>query len=586
MRQTVRSYQLLFSALMALSCASVVQAATPDLAITPATLDFKYVTGAALPVAQALQIKSTGTALSFTISISGPFPYSGEWLSVSAVSGTTSATLNVYVNPTSLPGGSYAAIITINSASAATPVHTVPVTLEVGNAPATLTASTNALTFNYVTGAAAPATQPIELLTSGGALTVSIAITGGTWLQASPTGSISLVGLPGTINVAVNPATLAPGAYTGQIAFSSSNAANKSVAVSVTLNVAAAAPTIAPGGIWPPGVLANSPATVVTITGTNFFSTSIVSIGATILTRTLVGPTTLLATIPASLLTTAGTLSIVVSTPTAAAASAPAAFSAYGPGPQLWAVTNGASANMSTVSPGGIVTIYGVGLGPVALTPFPGTNPLPLALPIVAPSTSITINGDAAPLLYTSATQVSCIVPYAIAAQTGTAVNLVLTYSGTASLPFTVNVVATDPGMFTLDASGVGQGAILNFNSTTGNYTVNTATNAATAGSIVVLYATGFGVITCASTPSSPCTATPDETQLVAGTVMPSATVAVTIGGQTATVQAALAPIGSVPGLLQINVTVPAGIPASSAVPVVVSFGTAFSQPRVTMALK
>ena len=162
------------------------------------------------------------------------------------------------------------------------------------------------------------------------------------------------------------------------------------------------------------------------------------------------------------------------------------------------------------------MTIYGVGLGPVALTPFPGTNPLPLALPIVAPSTSITINGDAAPLLYTSATQVSCIVPYAIAAQTGTAVNLVLTYSGTASLPFTVNVVATDPGMFTLDASGVGQGAILNFNSTTGNYTVNTATNAATAGSIVVLYATGFGVITCASTPSSPCTATPDETQLVA----------------------------------------------------------------------
>jgi len=571
---------------MALSCAGVVRAATPDLAITPATLDFKYTTGATLPVAQALQIKSTGAALNFTIAITGAFPYLADWLSVSAVSGTTSASLNVYVNPTSLPGGSYTGIITINSAAAATPVHTVTVTLEVGNAPATLSASTNALTFNYVTGAAAPASQPIELLTSGGALTVSIAITGGTWLQASPTGSISLVGLPGTINVSVNPASLAPGAYTGQISFSSSNAANKSVAVTVALNVAAAVPTIAAGGIWPPGVFANSPATVITITGTNFFSTSIVSIGGITLTKTLVGPTTLLATIPASLLTTAGTLPIVVTTPTATAASAPAPFTAYGPGPQLWAVTNGASANMSVVSPGGIVTIYGVGLGPLAITPFPGTNPLPVALPAAAPSTSVTINGLAAPLLYTSATQVSCIVPYAIAVQSGNAASLVLTYSGTPSAPFSVNVVDTDPGIFTLDASGVGQGAILNFNSTTGNYTVNTATNAATAGSTVVIYATGFGVINCVSTATSTCTPAPDETQLVAGTVTPAAAVAVTIGGQTAIVQAALAPIGSVPGLLQINVTVPAGIPASGVVPVVVTFGVASSQPRVTIALK
>jgi hypothetical protein len=50
--------------LTALSCASLVQAATPDIAITPATLDFKYTDGAALPVAQALQVKSTGAALS------------------------------------------------------------------------------------------------------------------------------------------------------------------------------------------------------------------------------------------------------------------------------------------------------------------------------------------------------------------------------------------------------------------------------------------------------------------------------------------------------------------------------------------
>jgi uncharacterized protein (TIGR03437 family) len=584
MRRATRSYQLLFTALTALSCASFVHAATPDLSITPATLDFKYTTGAALPIAQALQIKSTGTALSFTVSITGPLPFSAQWLSVSASAGTTSAALNVYVNPSELPGGSYTGIITVYAPSAATPTHNIPVTLEVGNAPATLTASTAALTFSYVTGSSAPASQPVELLTSGAALTVSIAITGGTWLTASPTGSISLVGLPGTVQVSVNPVNLAPGAYTGQIVFASSNAVNKNVTVSVALNVAAAPPVIS--GIWPPGAIANSSATVVTITGANFFSTSVVSIGATTLTHTLVGPATILAAIPASLLTTAGPLSVIVSTPTAAGPSAPGNFIVYGPGPQLWAVANGASANLSTVSPGGIVTIYGIGLGPAALALYPGTNPLPTSLPATTPSTSVTINGSPAPLLYAGATQVSCIVPYAVAAQIGTPVNLVLTYSGTASAAFSVNVVATDPGVFTLDASGVGPGAILNYNSNTGDYTVNGATNAATANSIVVIYATGFGVTACTSTSVSVCAPSPDETQLITGTVTPAAPVAVTIGGQVATVQAALAPIGSVPGLLQLNVTVPTGIPASTSVPVVVSVGTAVSQPRVTMTLK
>lgn len=587
MRHATQSYRLLIATLMGLGCASIVCAATtPDLAITPATLDFKYTVGANLPAVQTLQIKSSGTPLSFTISISGPVPYNAEWLSVSAASGTTSATLNVYVNPTSLPGGSYTGVIAVSSAAAATPVHNILVTLEVANAPATLSASTSALVFNYVTGSSPPASQAIELFTSGSTLTVSIAITGGTWLQATPSGSISLVGLPGTVNASVNPTNLAPGAYTAQIVFSSSTAVNKSVPVTVTLNVAAAPPVISAGGIWPPGVFAGAPATVVTITGANFFSTSVVNIGGTTLTKTLVSPNTLLASIPASLLTTAGSLSIVITTPTATGASAAAPFTVYGPGPQLWAVANGASSNMSVVSPGGIITIYGVGLGPTAITAFPGTNPVPISLPATTPSTSITINGLPAPLLYTSATQVSCIVPYALAAQSGNPANLVLTYNGVASNPFSVNVVDTDPGIFTLDASGVGPGAILNFNSTNGDYTVNAATNAATAGSIVVIYATGFGAINCVSTATSTCTASPDETQLVTGTVTPAAAVSVTIGGQVATVQAALAPIGSVAGLLQINVTVPSGIPAGTSVPVVVSVGAASSQARVTMTLK
>src|SRR6185312_2667382 len=214
MRRETRLYPFLYSAILTLSCASLCQAAaaavTPDIAITPAALDFKYTVGNALPAAQTLQIKSTSSALTFTVSTTGPLPYSAQWLSVSANSATTAAAIGVYVNPTGLPGGNYTGTININSPGAATPLHSVTVTLEVANAPATLSASTSSLTFNYVTGTAAPPSQPVQILTSGGALTVSLAITGGAWLKASPTGSISLVGLAGTVNVMVNPAGLAP----------------------------------------------------------------------------------------------------------------------------------------------------------------------------------------------------------------------------------------------------------------------------------------------------------------------------------------------------------------------------------------
>ena len=73
--------------------------------------------------------------------ITGALPYSAHWLSVSANSGTTTASIKVYVNPTGLPSGSYSGTISINSPSAATPVQNFPVTLDVGDAPATLVAS-------------------------------------------------------------------------------------------------------------------------------------------------------------------------------------------------------------------------------------------------------------------------------------------------------------------------------------------------------------------------------------------------------------------------------------------------------------
>ncbi len=61
---------------------------------------------------------------------------------------------------------------------------------------------------------------------------------------------------------------------------------------------------------------------------------------------------------------------------------------------------------------------------------------------------------------------------------------------------------------------------------------------------------------------------------------------AVTIGGAAATVLAAQDPPGSVPGVFQINVTVPASIQPGAALPVIVTVGGIASQTGLTMAVK
>jgi uncharacterized protein (TIGR03437 family) len=266
-------------------------------------------------------------------------------------------------------------------------------------------------------------------------------------------------------------------------------------------------------------------------------------------------------------------------------------FTVYNPAvPQVWAVVDSASYAAGTVSPGEIITIYGAGLGPAGITSFSGSS-VPASLGASGANTSVTIDGNATPILYTSPTQISCIVPLAVAPGTasGSKVNLVVTYNGVAAATaFKVNVAAANPGIFTLGPSG--QGAILNVNTsvTPNDYSVNGTKNTAAPGSWVAIYATGFGVTTCTSVQGSTCDSpAPTESQFVGGGVVtPAGTVSVTIGGQAVTSPVAVVPVGSVIGLLQINAQVPANVTPGNAVPVVISVGSASSTGLATMAVK
>jgi uncharacterized protein (TIGR03437 family) len=290
------------------------------------------------------------------------------------------------------------------------------------------------------------------------------------------------------------------------------------------------------------------------------------------LTATIVSDTAALVTLPALDLTTPGMLRLAVTTPgPGGGASNEVAFQVYGPNPQITAVVNSASYQQGTLAPGDVISLFGVGLGPAALTIFdPSTPPIPTLLG----STSVTINGTAAPILYTSATSAGLIVPYTV---TGPTAQVIVTNAGLSSQAFTVAVAAADPGVYSLASSGQGQGAILNFNAATGDFTINSVANPAAKGSIVVIYMTGAGTTTSGIAnqliPLSPA-------------ITPVLTPTVSIGGLGASVMAAQAPPGSIPGLIQLNVMVPALAKAGPAIPVIVTVGGVPSQSGLTMSIK
>jgi uncharacterized protein (TIGR03437 family) len=181
----------------------------------------------------------------------------------------------------------------------------------------------------------------------------------------------------------------------------------------------------------------------------------------------------------------------------------------------------------------------------------------------------VVFDGIAAPLVYVSATQVSAIVPYEVANQKTT--QMIVLAGGKATAPATLTVAAATPALFTNDSSGSGQAAAINQDNTR-----NGAAHPAPAGSIVTLFGTGGGQTSPAGTDG-----------LVANASLPAplGTVTVTIGGLPAVVDYAGAAPGEVAGVLQINVTIPAGA-AHGANAVVVSVNGAASPANVTIAVQ
>lgn len=236
----------------------------------------------------------------------------------------------------------------------------------------------------------------------------------------------------------------------------------------------------------------------------------------------------------------------------------------------ITSITNAASGLPGGVCPGEIVLISGASLGPAALVAAPVVGGA--TLPVSLGGVSVSFSGTAAPIVYASATGTAVQVPYEVAGS-GSASVTVTTGSGI-SPPFSVPVVLTAPGLFTMNYSGAGQVVAMSLGNVNN---VNSVQNPVPPGSSLVLYATGQGVTFPAGVDGA------------IGTTLtvsrPAQPISVQIAGINAPVLFAGSVPGNIAGMFEIGVLAPQGIPSNNATPVTLTIGGVTTTQKTTLAV-
>jgi uncharacterized protein (TIGR03437 family) len=222
--------------------------------------------------------------------------------------------------------------------------------------------------------------------------------------------------------------------------------------------------------------------------------------------------------------------------------------------PVIAGVASAASYDSAGVAPGELVAVFGKGFGNSTQT------------------ASLLFNGVPASLVYVTDGQIGAFVPYA-AQQFSAQANIVAIDQGNASAPFTAPFLASHPAIFTANASGSGQGSIINAK----DGSVNSASNPASRGDYISIYGTGEGLTNPPGV---------DGRITLSPLPAPVLSCSVTIAGLTAAVQYC----GEAPylpaGVLQVNAQVPAAAATGGAIPVVLTVGKVSSQTTVTVAIR
>ena len=186
-------------------------------------------------------------------------------------------------------------------------------------------------------------------------------------------------------------------------------------------------------------------------------------------------------------------------------------------------------------------------------------------------STTVTVGGINAQVLYAGAAQINFVIPPTV--PMGASVSVEIFHAGALLLSTSIGITDAAPALFTLNASGTGNAAVLNV-SPSGQETLNGSVapgQPAAVGSYIAIFGTGFGV---ANGPGS------DGLSHLTGAVT------ATIGGVPAQVVfAGLAPQSTM-GLQQINVLIPTSAPTGPSVSLILQIGTHSTQTGTTIAIQ
>ena len=571
------------------------QSISVSLTVGTTTVLLPTPSGSLVFAAQTGQAKPTGKSIFFSGSDSTLNPLAitvvsnNTWISV-----TNDATsMFVQVDQTGLTTGVYSGSISVSQTGAANSPTLIPVVLVVngggsgGTPPANsnVTVTPTSLTFSTAF-ASSPAAQTLSVTSTSGSASVSFTVastttSGGSWLSTSVTsGATPLTSL----TVTVNSNSLASGTYNGNIAISPAGGNPVNIPVILTVGAATAVSATPTTLTFNYSVGSSAPASQpIAVSGSGAaFTAAASSNGNWLVVSPASGtaPGTVNVSVNPSGLaanTYIGTVTVAAASGASGSTTVTVTLNVTAPLPTVTKVTNAASYAIGSLSPGEIITLFANDpthpIGPA--TPAGLTLDSTGKVSTTIGGVQVTVNGYNCPMIYASASQVSAVVPYEI--KQFVSATVLVKFLGQSSNGVVMNVATTVPGVFTLNASGTGPGAILNSNAST-----NSPANPATRGDTVVVYLTGegetspsgvTGKVTTLASPPQPLTPGP----LLQPTVM--------IGGQPAAWSFAGEAPGLVSGVLQLNVTVPTNIAAGDQ-PIVVSFGGNPSQQGVTVSVK